>query len=368
MQRYNDAIAALNTLVSSSDTTGAHLDVVLICCVVFITIENLHGRSAAAACHLRAGCDIVKRFRSAPVGAIAHKMAGRADDMGRFLLVLQDMLNGFGRCLASYVGLDLFADLDFGVPVSDVGHPAVPFASLGEAEAMLANIDRAFYTRMWKVKAYSPQPSNVVDVFADRTRSLESQGPKMNLTHRRAARMATTQDFLVWRKRCEPLLARQDGDVRRIASLALDQGIWGIILGDGSGGEPYASEKCHRVLNLAEDVVRTDASAADRRPLFTCEGMLIWALYYICYGSEDTTVRKRCIALLRAANRREGLWDSRDVATICETAEAALGSGAMSWGDIPHGVLTLADMLHVRPRGFSLESVRDLGADRAGRG
>lgn len=50
---------------------------------------------------------------------------------------------------------------------------------------------------------------------------------------------------------------------------------------------------------------------------------------------------------------------------ICETAVAALKSNTLAWKDVPHGILTLAEMLHVHLQGFSLESAQDIAAEAA---
>lgn len=362
MQCYNDAIAALNSLLSSE--SSAHWDVVLICCAIFITIENLNGRSAEAACHLRAGCGIIKRFgsRKTMAATAATELMNRGHVDG-LLLALEDMLYCFGQYLAMYVGFDAFADLDFDIPVTNMGDPDAPFTSLKEAERMFQNIDHGFYIRMWKAKAYSPRPANITDMLVSRTESLESRGPSMDRVTRNAAKIAARADLVVWSKRFQPL-ARQNQDPRHIVALTLHHAVWSIIFKAHKLAEDFASVECQRVLDLAEVMISMDA-AATTRPRFTFDGNLVWTLWYICFGSQDPAVQTRCVRLLHAANRREGVWDSRDVAAICETAVTALHGNTLSWEDVPHGILTLADMLQVRLQGFSLGSVRDIAVEAA---
>lgn len=361
MQCYNEAIAALNSLLSSE--TSVHWDVVLICCVIFITIENLNGRSAEAACHLRAGCGILKRFGLNDTRATTDLMSrGNTDGL---LFTLQDMLYYFGQYLAMFIGVDAFADLDFDVPLLSMGDPESPFTSLKEAEMMFQNIDRAFNIRMWKSKAYSPRPATVTDIFAERTESLESQGPAMDRTTRSAAKMAARSDLAVWHQRFQPLRRQKSQDPRHITALALDYAVWSIIVNAQRMTEDFGVAECDGALRLAEEMISMDATSA--HPRFNFDGNLVWMLWYICFGTRDVRIQSKCIRLLRAANRREGVWDSYDVATICETAVAALKSNTISWKDVPHGILTLADMLHVHLQGFSLESVQDIAAEAATR-
>ncbi|TQV92226.1 hypothetical protein V2A60_004512 [Cordyceps javanica] len=361
MQRYNDAIAALNSLLSSE--TNANLETVLVCCVIFITIENMNGRSAEAACHLRAGCGILKRLRQARPRA-TNAVAGHGNVDG-LLLALEDMLYYFGQFLAIYVGLDAFVDLDFNIPVLSMGDPDVPFASLKEAEMMFRNIDQTFYTRMWNAQAYSPQPASLSDMFLDRTKSLESQGPSMDLRSRRAAKAAAKSDLAIWKRRFEPLV-RESPDRRSVTALSMDYAVWRLITGGMVYGQMFSAVECQAALSLAEVIISMDATTT--HPRFTFDGNLVWTLFYICFGSDDALVHERCIRLLHAANRREGVWDSCDVAEICQTAVSALNNNTLAWKDIPHGMLTLSDMLQVKLRGFSLASVRALEAEDARRG
>lgn len=359
MQCYNEAIAALNSLLSSE--TSAHWDVVLICCVIFITIENLNGRSAEAACHLRAGCGILKRFGSVKSRSTTALMS-RSNTDG-LLHALQDMLYYFGQYLAMFIGVDAFADLDFDVPLPSMGDPESPFASLKEAEMMFQSIDRAFSIRMWKAKAYSPRPATVTDIFAERTESLESQGPAMDLDTRSAAKMAARSDLAIWHQRFQPLARQKAQHPRHVTALALDHAVWSMIVNTQRTTEDFGVAECDGALRLAAELISMDA--ANAHPRFNFDGNLVWMLWYICFGTRDVGIQSRCIGLLRAANRREGVWDSCDVATICETAVAALKSNTLAWRDVPHGILTLAEMLHVHLQGFSLESVKDIAAEAA---
>ncbi|EJP63795.1 C6 zinc finger domain-containing protein [Beauveria bassiana ARSEF 2860] len=360
MQRYNDAIAALNPLLSSENT--AHFDVVLICCAIFITIENLNGRSAEAARHLRAGCNIAKRFRSRQTSATTA-LIGR-DSIDNLLFTLQDMFYCFGQYLAMYIGVDAFADLDFNVPIISMGDPNVPFTSLKEAEMKFRNIDQTFNTRMWQAKAYSPQPVNIEEIFVDTTGSIESRAPAMNGDMRTAAKIAARSDLAVWRQRFQPL-AQQKQNVRQIAALDLDYAVWHIIAKAIDYSEDFPSAECEKILSIAEEIISMDAARG--HPRFTFDGNMIWALFYICFGTKDVAIHARCLELLRRANRREGVWDSCDVAAICETAIKALNSNTLTWRDIPHGILTLAEMLHIDLQGFSLQSMRDIEVEAAKR-
>ncbi|KAM3500498.1 hypothetical protein MY10362_006345 [Beauveria mimosiformis] len=360
MQRYNDAITALNPLLSSENT--AHFDVVLICCVIFITIENLNGRSAEAARHLRAGCNIAKRFRSRKTSAAAALID--RDSVDNLLFTLEDMFYCFGQYLAMYMGVDAFADLDFNVPIISMGDPNVPFTSLKEAEMKFRNIDQTFNTRMWQAKAYSPQPVNLEEVFVDATGSIESRAPAMNGDMRAAAKIAARSDLAVWRQRFLPL-AREKQNIRQIAALNLDYAVWHVIAKAFHHSEDFPTAECENILGIAEDIISMDAARG--RPRFTFDGNMIWALFYICFGTKDAAIHARCLRLLRCANRREGVWDSGDVAVICEAAIAALNSNTLTWRDIPHGILTLAEMLHVDVQGFSLQSARDFEAEAAKR-
>ncbi|KAM6509562.1 hypothetical protein FALCPG4_017214 [Fusarium falciforme] len=321
----------MNALLSSG--SEASLEFVLICCIIFISIENLQGRSAEAIRHLQAGCQLIKLLRCAK----GSRVMGRGDAQG-LLSAAMDMLYRFGQYLGIYVGVDIFSDLDFSTPIVDVGHPDSPFTSSAEAAAVFRGIDRLFYTLLYQRQL--PAALDNLLIISNAESSVESSGLGTSSSPhtRTSAKIVVKSAFDVWKQRFQPLSRLSEDalgpqEYRHTAALRLHEAAWDVLTGALSNTTPFAVEGCAEVLDRAEALLLLDA---DRKYAhFTFDGDVLWAISYICRGSLDVTIQTRCLGLLRSVNRREGVWDSRDLAAVCEATIAALEHGTILWEDLP---------------------------------
>lgn len=77
-------------------------------------------------------------------------------------------------------------------------------------------------------------------------------------------------------------------------------------------------------------------------PVFAFNGYLVPLLSLVCTYCRDVDVQYRAISLLRTVRRREGIWDSQEVADIYETMIAARTQDMVEWDDLPWGIPQLA--------------------------
>lgn len=98
---------------------------------------------------------------------------------------------------------------------------------------------------------------------------------------------------------------------------------------------PLAEE----IVDLAEQVLALEKTTETRRrPMFSFDVNIVSQLYSVCQKCRDPTLRRRCIALLRAVPRQEGVWNSTMAAHVAERImhieESGLGE-VKSCRDIP---------------------------------
>ncbi|KAF5004153.1 hypothetical protein FDECE_9367 [Fusarium decemcellulare] len=115
--------------------------------------------------------------------------------------------------------------------------------------------------------------------------------------------------------------------------LNLQQQTWRM----GFYKEPYtvSGDECTAFLDAAEALAA--ALTAPGQPTFSLDGDLISGLSFIMFVSDgDMAIRTRTLNILRSLNRREGVWDSREVV---EMHEAVLSLKDESWyeNELPGG-------------------------------
>ncbi|EPE28657.1 hypothetical protein GLAREA_09778 [Glarea lozoyensis ATCC 20868] len=92
-----------------------------------------------------------------------------------------------------------------------------------------------------------------------------------------------------------------------------------------------------KIVTLAEEVTLLD-SLDTAAPVFSIDMGIVAPLYSVAHKCRDPIVRRRAIAVLKAAPRQEGVWNSTLVARVCERVvdleEAGLGM-VTSCADVP---------------------------------
>ncbi|KAK7977025.1 hypothetical protein PG988_004515 [Apiospora saccharicola] len=146
--------------------------------------------------------------------------------------------------------------------------------------------------------------------------------------------------FFAWNRRFEltamslpPTQDLSDRDRGILARLRLQQSFWQMAVElSHNGGEPagLSHATCEECLERAERLAAPFLAA--NKPTFSLDGDLISDLSFIISVCRDPPQRDRALALLRSLNRREGIWDSREIAEMHEFS-MKLGVAAHGWGD-----------------------------------
>ena len=99
---------------------------------------------------------------------------------------------------------------------------------------------------------------------------------------------------------------------------------------------PDFNDTLSLILDEAESLIKPLASAP--HPVFTLQADIVPPLSYVCELTTDPAIQNRAINLLRSVKRREGIWDSQEVAEYLADYLVARDSLKIHWDNIPGGV------------------------------
>ena len=293
IEMYNSAITHIQ---AHSLNVAQEMDsyIVMMCCVVFVCIENLLGRHAESARHLQAGSQLLTRnFNSPPSPA--------QEDMKSAVFRIMHQL---GQDNAIYNGNEVFHGLVDNLSPPDMGNQHKPFASYDEAWKLLAGIDVIYDVTFTSVHS----PTTIID---------DGLFPSKQQTALSVARDA----FQIWDRRLELFQrstnAQQTQLNRQDMLLSLNRTIWATLIKMNTFSDKVDVEDCKALLWEAESISVMLVPNSD--PVFRLGGNLIPVLALICASCNDPDVRLRSISVLRSLRLREGIWDSYEIANACES-------------------------------------------------
>ncbi|EMD94622.1 hypothetical protein COCC4DRAFT_64454 [Bipolaris maydis ATCC 48331] len=291
IQYYNNAIAELVKLNNGDKSTWDTQLKTLTCCLLFICLENILGRSEEGIRHIQAGARLLKNsdFSIAPQN-------------------LQQLMQEIATVL-----LHFFVDVayleeehnipnmvPYALPTTEIGDGLEPFSSLQEAKDTIWDLD----VKMAYVGSGKPDSDEAPDPEC----CMLDVAPFI-------------EPFKRWKIKFNNLISSQIDspnvpiDVQReTVNLMLRRCMWDImLLPEGKNSDEELAKLNHELVDLVELLYSIEASSIGR-PIFVLEGDTIPALYFSGLFSEDPVFVQRITTLLRESPRREGLWDSRQTA------------------------------------------------------
>lgn len=296
MQEYNKAISHIVPHMSMDSAFNIHCT--LVCCLLFVAFEGITGRYTESVRHLRAG----NRLLALP--ALASDTQG--DHVTKKLTQIFATLG---------VEASIFLE-DNIVPATNPPYHAIntsealatlPFRDLEDADYELRKLD------VEAVEIMSEEPWE----YDQGTDSSET------ILYNEETWKDMDQKFRHWNTRFEltksmlqdkqPLMI----DATQLATLTVAQEFWKLSMTWGPGIEPPA-EGVERLLDASESLARL--VVVPGHPTFSLDGDLISGLSFVISYSSHEHLRRRALDLLRTLNRREGIWDSKEVLEVHETA------------------------------------------------
>ncbi|GKT71215.1 C6 zinc finger domain protein [Colletotrichum tofieldiae] len=117
-------------------------------------------------------------------------------------------------------------------------------------------------------------------------------------------------------------------------------------------------EELHRLVDMAEDIV--SFREEQPRPKFALVADIVPSLAYVCAFCENVELERRIIDVLRNMKRREGMWDSQEMANLYELVlQAKLGNqwkDEYNWETLPNLARMMTNLSVSTPWAISLSS------------
>lgn len=313
LEHYNRAIQHLTSYMHGSDPLDFRLT--LICCLVFFSLENAMGRYAESLQHLRAGSKLLASPTSSPASSGYSEPSSRDDDV---VSEIAEIFSRLGVDASMFMNAQVVPDANsYSSPVMPQILVNAPFESLQTARRQLHALEIKF--------------SHVLESCQEHEEQWQLQE-----IHDELRNWIYRFDIMQTRRPLDP------AEYRELISLKMARIVWlAEIDGDGTSEDAFAE-----VLDHAEALVQSFSYASHRT--FTLQADIIPALVFICDSSEDASVQRRALMLLRSMQRREGMWDSQEVAEYLEGSLSARMLLQERWdavgGGIPGAVRALAGM------------------------
>ncbi|KAK7947898.1 uncharacterized protein PG986_008784 [Apiospora aurea] len=357
IQQYNRAISSLVKAMSSPNTVASSHGA-LLCCLMFVTFESLLGRYSESIKHIQSGFQLLASLDA----------SGKIRDTGLWQQTY-DMFARLGLEFSAFMDAPLTPALPSNsdpaaLQVADEAQQ--PFADLHEAMYSLRTLDIGHFLALHEAEqqhllqgassshSRPPTPEGKMaraDPYAAGLPRGTSRSPVSSSSFVSGDNTVTTPTtfgplweeawndrFYAWNRRFE-LTARRlpperdmaARDRGMLARLRLQQSFWEMSVelskngGDAAGVSHQACEEC---LQRAERLAAPFLAA--NKPTFSLDGDLISDLSFIISVCRDPSQQERALTLLRSLNRREGIWDSREIAEMHEFS-ISLGVAEL-WG------------------------------------
>jgi hypothetical protein len=333
--KYSEAIALIRPVMA--ENSASNIQTALLCCTIFICIENLHRRYADSVRHLRAGYQLLESLRAtrSPEASPNGTSCSLEDHNTGVFKTLAAMFSSLGKSVGAFTGNTSFSNVTRCAPEIDMGNTKTPFLTITEAEdslsAMNAFFDDCLFGR--DTLNHTDQKVGCKSLAQSATESLTHA---LDLIRPVFLSWSTKMQLFVMSVQITPFGAQEK---RRLAVLSLYQTTWSAFLNTDSHDAGFSKSDYESILNKIEQIVTLENSQT--RPVFAFDGHLVRELSTICASCTDAEIRNRSIMILRSMNRREGVWDSWEVANIYEKVFRGLEDNTLSLDDLPWGLTQL---------------------------
>lgn len=327
IQQYNKAISDLTPIMGDPSTLD--VQAILICCLIFVCIDNLNGRHGVAMRHLRAGADLLTSMQDpAPVSRVeeiestpGQLTSTRCDSST--LCGISDMFERLS--LDTSILLEDYPIHRHSFREDTTDDTEGPFLSSSAARDELRRIDVQFHD-LWN----PADGDSCCKTELDGNCGQVCERPSAEELERLMPAFQSVCDrFDRWCSRFDQYLQSinhtpaSDGEFNEAMVLTLHRQIWIALLKQGPCCDgPLDRKYFEDILNQADLVIPIVSGGT--RPMFTFEADTIPPVSFVVSFCEDDDLRRRAIAMLRAINRTEGAWDSVRMADMSE-AELATG-------------------------------------------
>lgn len=334
IQQYNKAISDLTPIMG--DPSPLDVQAILICCLIFVCIDNLNSRHTVALRHLKAGAELLNSMRDTSTSPAS--LAEEESTPGQITTAKYDD-SALGGISDMFERLSLDTSiLMWDPPVHrqrpralDTSDPQGPFLSSSAARDELRSIDLEFHS-IYDLEKYEDVCNDHCGQGCGKPCTEEIDCPEFHNVCDRFEKWCSRFDQYLESINHTPA---SDGEFNEAMILTLHRKVWVALLKSGpfcDGGLPR--EYYEDILHQAEIVI--PAIGGGKQPMFTFEADTIPPVSFVASFSEDDDLRRRAIAMLRSINRTEGAWDSQRMADMCEME---LATGMCTGATSPSGYM-----------------------------
>lgn len=311
LAQYNQAIQHLTSQMSESKTTDFHLT--LVCCLIFFSLENLMGRYAESLQHLRAGSRLLASPNGNPTSRENSPNSPVSFTSDDAICEMAEMFSTLGVHASLFLDEPVVDDLSFYYRVkTGLDDSNRPFSDLAEARSHLCAIEVDFNTNLERSQDDWDSPG--LSPIYDRLRQWVERFDQSSM-HVNSAKF-------------------DQAEQREYLALKLSRRLWMTAI--DSADTIDDDEAFSEVLNLVEMLALCNSN--NSHPLFTLHADVVPALNFVGDTSDDPDIQRRAIRLLRSMQRREGLWDSQDVAEYLEDSLVARKMLRHGWDNVIGGL------------------------------
>ncbi|KAK1988226.1 LOW QUALITY PROTEIN: C6 zinc finger protein [Colletotrichum cereale] len=338
--------AVTGTIDIMADPSPVNIRITLICCLVFVCFEIVRGQYDKAVQHLRAGSRILESLHQAALASQNDPKSLSASDrclaetVQKHFNQLCDITNMFicmGMDASMLIEADVVPDLTFFTQPEVEQSKATPFSSVFEARQCFHYVERMF------AQAFEDSWYCSIDSCWHSTPSCGGHKPPSGSERSNDAAWDTANAcFEAWCARFELFQQAlpekmEPADLHELKALRFSRNSW-VIFNEQDG--PCALKKSdmanlHRLVDMAEDIVAFREEQA--RPTFALAADIVPSLTYVCAFCDNVDLERRIIDVLRRMKRREGMWDSQEMANLYEMAK--LGNqwkDEYNWESLPN--------------------------------
>lgn len=342
IQQYNKAIARLNKYMSADSCT----EVVLICCILFISFEAIRGNHTSAVQHLQGGLKILSHCRQNQRGS----------------KIIQDELVPIFLRLS----IQLKTITDFECVSEDAG-PSI--TSIPSTFSSVSEASNSFYIIMDKI----------LDFVDGQSAKLEEKVPPAELSIALEGQGSCALLFEQWHFAFDNLLSRSSkkmssNDLSGSMLLQVHYATAFIMLYAVSVLQLTYDQflpQFEKIVSLSRVLIKDSAATMTPGKRSLCIDMgIIAPLYFTATRCRDPMLRREAASIL-SLPRREGTWDGQGAASIVEqliaTEEEGLASVRVA-EDVPESSRILCTELHLvhqESRSARLQCLQETG--RCGR-
>ncbi|KAF4815591.1 hypothetical protein CGCSCA5_v006936 [Colletotrichum siamense] len=303
----------------------------LVSCLIFICLEIMQGRYDKGLQHLRSGSGIMIALSKAatdaqagvPLSAHQKCMAETVKNYYDQLCDLGDMFTCLG-CDAAYLleEGEVIPDLSYFFRANSSTDASKPYSSATDARYDLHLVDQAFGKALrYNVRGSIPiswtsflNLPEGMSPLGDDEQWAEEWLHARHLFDIFSARLETYIKNL----KSSPSTTRQELWEARL--MAVMQKDWSVIIKclEAPSSQPPDRQYFQDLLEDAESLVYAEAEPM-QYPVFTLAADVIPRMSLIAGFSGELDLQQRAISLLYAMRRKEGMWDSREIASVLES-------------------------------------------------